>query len=94
MAQAGLPHKTEQLNIRASAEEKKKLALAAGLVNMNLSQFVLSRSLEAAEEVVASRRQILVSEEEFEWVMERLAEPPRDLPELRKLLSEPTVFDT
>ena len=86
--------KAEQLNIRASSAQKAKLAEAAKLENMNLSQFVLNKSLDAAEEVIADQRLIRVTKEEYEWLMAKLDEPPRDIPALRELFSEPSVFES
>ncbi len=86
--------KAEQLNIRASAAQKAKLSEAARLKNMNLSQFVLNKSLDAAEEVIADQRLIRVSKEEYEWLLAKLEEPPRDIPELRELFSKPSVFES
>jgi len=85
--------KAEQLNIRASAAQKAKLAEAAKLQNMNVSQFVLNKSLDAAEEVIADQRLIRVSKSEYEWLVAKLDEPPRDIPELRELFSRPSVFE-
>lgn len=87
-------HKAEQLNIRATAAQKAKLAEAARLQNMNLSQFVLNRSLDAAEEVIADQRLVRVSKEEYDWLVEKLEERPRDIPELRELFSKPSAFES
>lgn len=86
--------KAEQLNIRASVAQKAKLAEAARIQNMNVSQFVLSKSLDAAEEVIADQRLIRVSKEEYDWLVAKLDEPPRDIPELRELFSKPSVFES
>lgn len=86
--------KVKQLNIRASASQKAKLEEAARIQNMNMSQFVLSKSLDAADEVIANQRLIQVTKEEYEWLLSKLDEPAQDLPELRKLLSEPSVFES
>ncbi len=86
--------KAEQLNIRATAAQKAKLAEAAKLQNMNVSQFVLSKSLDAAEEVIADQRLIRVGKEEYDWLVAKLEEPPRDIPELRELFSRPSVFES
>jgi uncharacterized protein (DUF1778 family) len=85
--------KAAQLNIRATSEQKAKLAEAARLQNMNVSQFILSKSLDAAEEVIADQRLIRVSKEEYEWLLNKLEEPPRDLPKIAELLSKPSVFE-
>jgi uncharacterized protein (DUF1778 family) len=85
--------KVEQLNIRASSAQKAKLAEAAKLQNMNVSQFVLSKSLDAADEVIADQRLIRVSEEENDWLMSKLEEPAQEIPALRELFSRPSVFE-
>ena len=89
-----ITQKAEQLNIRASAAQKAKLAEAARLQNMNVSQFVLNKSLDAAEEVIADQRLIRVSKAEYDWLVAKLEEPPRDIPELRALFNTPSVFES
>lgn len=84
--------KVEQLNIRASSAQKAKLAEAAKLQNMNVSQFILNRSLDAAEQVIADQRLIRVSKEEHDWLLGKLEEPAREIPELKKLFNEPDAF--
>lgn len=86
--------KAQYLNIRASEAQKAKLSEAAKLANMNVSQFVLNKSLDAAEEVIADQRLIRVSEPEYDWLMAKLEEPPADLPKLRELFSKPSVFES
>lgn len=86
--------KAAQLNIRASATQKAKLAEAARLQNMNVSQFVLSKSLDAAEAVIADQRLVRVGKEEYDWLMAKLEEPPQDIPALRELFSRPSVFES
>lgn len=86
--------KAEQLNIRASAVQKAKLAEAARIQNMNVSQFVLSKSLDAAEEVIADQRLIRVSKDEYDWLLAKLEEPAQEIPALRELFSRPSVFES
>lgn len=85
--------KTEWLNLRTSAAQKARLAEAARLQNMNVSQFVLSKSLDAAEEVIADQRLIRVSQAEHEWLLAQLDRPTKDTPALLALFQEPSVFE-
>lgn len=85
--------KLETLNIRVSATEKERLQLAAQMQNLNLSQFVLSHVLSAADEVLTSQSVIPVSEEELSWLYSRLEQPAKPIPALRKLLTESSVFE-
>ena len=86
--------KSEQLNIRVSSAQKTRLAEAAMLQNIIVSQFVLNKSLDAAEQVIAEQRLIRASKPEYDWLMAQLDEPPRDIPALRKLLNEPSIFES
>lgn len=81
------------MNIRASAAQKTMLVEAARLQHMNVSQFVLHRALDAAEHVIAEQLVIRVDQPEYDWLMSKLSEPPRDIPELRELFSKPSVFE-
>ena len=86
-----MQHKQEHLHIRASEHEKAIIAEAALAKNMSVSQFVLSTTVPAAEEIVRREageiptlfRLDAASWEEFDRLLD---EPPRDLPALRALL--------
>lgn len=86
--------KESQLNIRTTEVEKATLAKAARLKNVSTSQFVLHRSLEAAEEVIQQEASIRVAIEEHAWLLAKLEEPPKELPRLRELFSRPSVFES
>jgi uncharacterized protein (DUF1778 family) len=85
--------KAEHLNIRASAAQKAKLAEAARLQHMNVSQFVLHKSLEAAEAVIAEQQLISLSTKGYDRFVARLEQPARDLPKLRELFSKPSILE-
>jgi len=85
--------KAETLNIRTSAAQKAKLAEAAKLQNMNVSQFVLSKSLEAAEHVIADQLVVRLSTVDYDYFVARLEEPARDIPALRELFSKPSMLE-
>jgi uncharacterized protein (DUF1778 family) len=87
-------NKSQTLNIRASSSQKAILAEAARLQNMNVSQFVLTKSINAAEQVIADQKLINVTAAEYDWILNRLEEPPADLPKLRELISKPSVFES
>jgi uncharacterized protein (DUF1778 family) len=54
---------------------------------------VLQTCLQAAEAIVRDERIVWVDAEEYDWLSRMLEEPPKDLPELRALLNEPTVWN-
>ncbi len=83
----------DRLSIRASASQKMTLRRAAEARHMNVSQFVLQVSLQAATRILEEESRIVVSAEEYDWLCKLMDEPPRDLPELRALLSQKSVWD-
>lgn len=84
--------RTEKLDLRLTAEAKKTLAAAALAQRRSLSEFVLESAIDRAEEALADRRVFQISPEKWDAFLEALDAPPRDLPRLRKLLTEPGVF--
>lgn len=86
----------ERLHIRTLPGQKELLSRAAKARHLNLSQFVLQASLEAAQQVVREEEAIpliKVSHAEFNWLMEVIEQPVQDLPALRQLLNEPTIWN-
>jgi uncharacterized protein (DUF1778 family) len=86
--------KDEQLNIRISQVQKNKLAEAAKLRSMNLSQFVLTAALGAADKVLADQRIIQLSAADYALFLTKLEEPPRDIPQLRTLFNKKSVLQS
>ncbi len=85
-------NRTEKLDLRLTAEAKKTLAAAAQAQRRSLSEFVLESAIDRAEEALADRRVFQIPPEKWDAFVEALDTPPRDLPRLRKLLTEPGVF--
>lgn len=89
---AASSQKEKRLYIRASEPEKNLLAQAAQARHMNTSQFVLQTSLDAAQTILANQTSFKLSPEQWEAFCERLDAPPRAIPKLQRLFSEPDPF--
>lgn len=83
----------DRLSIRASGAQKHALRTAAELRHTTMSQFVLEASLAEADRILAQETTLRVSDEEHAWLCELMDRPTRDLPELRRLLSEKPVWE-
>ncbi len=77
-----------RLSIRASAPEKDILWRAARARHMNISQFVLQVSLDAASAILADQTEFRLTPEEWEAFCERLNAPARVIPALHDLFRE------
>jgi uncharacterized protein (DUF1778 family) len=85
--------KETRLSIRATPESKELLERAAKKENKNLSDFVLENALSAAEAIVADDANFSLNKKQWKKFVAALDAPPRNIPALRKLLTEPGVFD-
>ena len=85
--------RTERLDLRLTPAAKHLLREAAAVAQRSLSEFVLESALARAEETLADWRRFGLDAERWAAFMEALDAPPRPLPQLQKLLSEPSVFE-
>ena len=81
-----------RLSIRASEPDKTLLAQAARARRMNMSQFVLEASLDAARTIIADQTEFRLPPEQWEAFCQRLDEAPKTIPALRQLFSEADPF--
>lgn len=84
--------RTEKLDLRLTAEAKRTLAAAAHAERRSLSDFVLDSALGRAEEALADRRVFQLAPEQWQAFSAALDAPVKDMPRMRKLLSEPGIF--
>lgn len=85
--------RTEKLDLRLTSSAKQRLQLAAKEKERSLTDFVLQSALDKADEVLADQRRFFLNEEQWLAFQAALNAPPRDLPELRKLLTEPSAVE-
>ena len=85
--------KPARLNIRVSEHEKDVLTRAAKASNTTVSGFVLEKAYAEAQAVLAEQGQFRLPAKQWRQFCAALDAPPKNLPQLRKLLSEPGVFD-
>lgn len=85
--------RSEKLDLRLTPAAKRTLQSAAEVAQKSVSEFVVESALARAEEVLPDRRRFLVSAEDYDKFLALLDAPPRDHPRLRRLLTEPSVFD-
>lgn len=86
-------NKPTRLNIRVSEHEKDVITRAADTVNTTVSNFVLQKAYAEAQAVLAEQNQFRLPEKKWRAFCKALDAPPKDIPALRKLLTEPGVFD-
>ena len=85
--------RSEKLHLHLSPEAKRRIVAAAESQQRSVTDFVLQSDLDRANETLADQRVWTLNAEQWKKFQEALDAPPRDLPELRKLLREESVFE-
>lgn len=78
-----LPIEEYQMDVISSAAASK---------NTSLQDFVIDNAYRAASQIVTSQSHFVLSSTNWEHFCRALDEPPRDLPALRELFNQPSVF--
>ena len=85
--------RNEKLDLRLSQKAKQMLRTAATATQRSLSEFVLESALARAEETLADRRSFTLDAKKWTAFMAALDAAPRELPRLKKLFQEQSVFE-
>jgi uncharacterized protein (DUF1778 family) len=85
--------RSEKLDLRLTTEAKRVLQSAATAMRRSVSEFVLESSLTRAAEILPDRQRFGLDAEQWAAFQSALDAPPRALPRVAKLLTEPSVFE-
>lgn len=85
--------RSEKLDLRLTPQAKQRIVAAAEALNRSVSDFVLTSALERADEALAEQRTFILSPEKWEAFQAALDAPPRDIPRMRRLMQEPSIFE-
>ena len=85
--------KATKVQLRLRPAQKAVLSRAAELRGTSLSSFMLEHACAAAEQVLSEQVDIVMSPTEWDAFCKALDAPPREIPALKKLLTEASVFD-
>jgi len=86
-------NKSERLDLRLSAAQRAVLASAASLKQQSLTEFVLTSTLEAAENAILDQTLFMLDKRSFERFEKALNEPAKVNKKLLALLSEPSPWE-
>lgn len=87
------PQKLARLNLRATQHQKEIIAKAAELKQTTMSDFIMEKAYQAASEILAEQTHFTLSSDKWEEFCAALDAPPRQIPALRKLLTQPSILD-
>lgn len=85
--------KDSAITLRISTQQKNILSQAAKLRHTTLTNFVIEEAFHAAQDTLADQVKFTLGDEQWQLFIEALDRPARDIPELRKLLTTPSLLD-
>ncbi len=85
--------RTEKLDLRLTAADKRALQAAAAAARRSVSEFVLDSALARAEETLADRNRFGLDAERWAAFLTALDAPLRDLPRVERLFAGPSLFE-
>jgi len=85
--------RSEKLDLRLTPAAKRTLNMAAITTGRSVSEFVLESALSRAEETLPDRRYFGLDAARWESFLAALDAPERDIPRLKRLMSEPSIFE-
>jgi uncharacterized protein (DUF1778 family) len=85
--------KQTRMQLRLRPEQKHVIAQAARLRQTTLSNFMLQHAYNAAQEVLADQVHFILPPERWREFCRALDAPPRVIPALKSLFSEPSPWD-
>jgi uncharacterized protein (DUF1778 family) len=87
------PLKETKVQLRMRPLQKDVIARAAEIRQTTMTNFMVDQAFTAAQQILADQTHFYLSPEKWDEFCAALDAPPRDLPELRKLLTSPSIFD-
>lgn len=85
--------RSASIKLRVTRDQKERLDQASRMENTTLTGFMLEDALARADRLLADQTRFVLTEPQFSEYLAILERPVRDTPRLRRLLSEPSIFD-
>ena len=91
--QTRYPLKESKVQLRLRPAQKEVISQAAQIKQTTLTSFMVEHALTAAQQVLADQVHFGLSPERWDAFCAALDVPPKEIPALRKLLTEKSIFD-
>jgi uncharacterized protein (DUF1778 family) len=85
--------KEHRFHLRASERDVSTISRAAASAGVSVSAFILESAAERAERTLADQRHFVLTGEQWRAFSKALDRPARRIPQLEKLLREPSIFE-
>ncbi|CAB4611020.1 unannotated protein [freshwater metagenome] len=88
------PTRTARLEVRLTNDERALIQRAAAETGVDVSAFVVGRTLVEAQRVLADRERVVLPVADVAWWNELMNRPAQTLPGLQELFTRTSPWDT
>jgi uncharacterized protein (DUF1778 family) len=85
--------KHEKFALRVTARQKAVIEYAAMLKQTTMTAFIIDQSYRAAEEIILAERHVILNDSQWQIFNNALNASAKDLPQLRKLIAQPDIWE-
>ena len=86
--------RTKRFNLRATPRQEQLIRVAAKRQGLNVTDFILVSACEKAEQTLTDQSHFVLNETQWDLFMKALDKPPRVIPQIKKLFSEPPFAES
>ena len=86
--------RTRRFNLRATPKQEHLIRVAAERQGINVTDFILDSACEKAEQALTDQSHFVLNEKQWAEFMKALDAPPRVIPEIKRLFSEPPIAES
>lgn len=86
--------KSKRINLRATPKQENLIRVAAKRRGLEVSDFIIESACEKAEQTLAGETRFVLDQTQWDLFMKALDEPPRIIPQIKKLFSEPPIAES
>ena len=86
--------RSKRIHLRATPKQERLIKVAAKRQGVNVTDFILESACEKAEQTLTDQTHFVVDERKWSLFMKALDEPPRVIPEIKRLFSAPPIAES
>lgn len=86
--------KTRRFNLRATPKQENLIRVAAKRQGLDITDFIIQSACEKAEQTLSDHAHFVLDKKQWDLFMKALDAPPRVIPQIRKLFSQPPIAES
>ncbi len=86
--------RTKRFHLSATPSEESLIRVAAERRGVSVARFIIESACEKAEAAIADTAHFVVSPSQWDAFMAALDAPPRAIPQIQRLFSEPPIAES